>query len=199
MPPGPCEREGCSVPCASQKANPPGWVLAGERAATPGWVQDSHPHPPAPGPQGRSPPPWPAALPGPPASPDSPLALSPQVTSCLTAIAKTDPKAEVRRAAVHMVVLLLRGLSEKATEVGHLPACPWGRGSLCQAPGHPWVLAQHSSGIASAPRGLEGSFPGSFQGKSCGTGTSSLCLSHQRAPPVLDPSRGRGDFTGASL
>ncbi|XP_075621813.1 transport and Golgi organization protein 6 homolog isoform X2 [Balearica regulorum gibbericeps] len=40
-----------------------------------------------------------------------------EVTSCLTAVAKTDPEAEVRRAAVHVVVLLLRGLSEKATEV----------------------------------------------------------------------------------
>ncbi|KFO72595.1 Transport and Golgi organization protein 6, partial [Cuculus canorus] len=40
-----------------------------------------------------------------------------EVTSCLTAITKTDPKAEVRRAAVHVVVVLLRGLSEKATEV----------------------------------------------------------------------------------
>ncbi|XP_025940620.1 transport and Golgi organization protein 6 homolog [Apteryx rowi] len=40
-----------------------------------------------------------------------------EVTSCLTAIAKTDPEAEVRRAAVHVVVLLLRGLSEKGTEV----------------------------------------------------------------------------------
>ncbi|XP_074695447.1 transport and Golgi organization protein 6 homolog [Strix aluco] len=40
-----------------------------------------------------------------------------EVTSCLTAIAKTDPEAEARRAAVHVVVLLLRGLSEKATEV----------------------------------------------------------------------------------
>ncbi|KFU85781.1 Transmembrane and coiled-coil domain-containing protein 7, partial [Chaetura pelagica] len=40
-----------------------------------------------------------------------------EVTSCLTAIAKRDPEAEVRRAAVHVVVLLLRGLSEKATEV----------------------------------------------------------------------------------
>ncbi|XP_074014118.1 transport and Golgi organization protein 6 homolog [Numenius arquata] len=40
-----------------------------------------------------------------------------EVTSCLTAIAKTDPEAEVRRAAVHVVVLLLRGLSDKATEV----------------------------------------------------------------------------------
>ncbi|XP_063190950.1 transport and Golgi organization protein 6 homolog isoform X1 [Chroicocephalus ridibundus] len=40
-----------------------------------------------------------------------------EVTSCLTAIAKTDPEAEVRRAAVHVVVVLLRGLSEKATEV----------------------------------------------------------------------------------
>ncbi|KFP19187.1 Transport and Golgi organization protein 6, partial [Egretta garzetta] len=45
-----------------------------------------------------------------------------EVTSCLTAIAKTDPEVEVRRAAVHVVVLLLRGLSEKATEVGHLAA-----------------------------------------------------------------------------
>ncbi|NXH16580.1 TNG6 protein, partial [Bucco capensis] len=40
-----------------------------------------------------------------------------EVTSCLTAIARTDPEAEVRRAAVHVVVLLLRGLSDKATEV----------------------------------------------------------------------------------
>ncbi|KAM9182767.1 LOW QUALITY PROTEIN: transport and Golgi organization protein 6 homolog [Mergus octosetaceus] len=40
-----------------------------------------------------------------------------EVTSCVTAITKTDPEAEVRRAAVHVVVLLLRGLSEKATEV----------------------------------------------------------------------------------
>ncbi|OXB65091.1 hypothetical protein ASZ78_008374 [Callipepla squamata] len=40
-----------------------------------------------------------------------------EVSSCLTAITKTDPEAEVRRAAVHVVVLLLRGLSEKATEV----------------------------------------------------------------------------------
>ncbi|OXB78378.1 UNVERIFIED_CONTAM: hypothetical protein H355_009149, partial [Colinus virginianus] len=40
-----------------------------------------------------------------------------EVSSCLTAITKTDPEAEVRRAAVHVVVLLLRGLSEKTTEV----------------------------------------------------------------------------------
>ncbi|NXK98267.1 TNG6 protein, partial [Formicarius rufipectus] len=40
-----------------------------------------------------------------------------EVTCCVTAIARTDPEAEVRRAAVHVVVLLLRGLSEKATEV----------------------------------------------------------------------------------
>ncbi|NWX25323.1 TNG6 protein, partial [Notiomystis cincta] len=43
-----------------------------------------------------------------------------EVTCCVTAIARTDPEAEVRRAAVHVVVLLLRGLSEKVTEVGHL-------------------------------------------------------------------------------
>ncbi|NXL20518.1 TNG6 protein, partial [Setophaga kirtlandii] len=40
-----------------------------------------------------------------------------EVTCCVTAIARTDPEAEVRRAAVHVVVLLLRGLSEKVTEV----------------------------------------------------------------------------------
>ncbi|NWW77895.1 TNG6 protein, partial [Climacteris rufus] len=40
-----------------------------------------------------------------------------EVTCCVTAMARTDPEAEVRRAAVHVVVLLLRGLSEKVTEV----------------------------------------------------------------------------------
>ncbi|XP_033012960.1 transport and Golgi organization protein 6 homolog isoform X3 [Lacerta agilis] len=40
-----------------------------------------------------------------------------EVTSCLTAIAKTDSQVEVRRAAVHVVVLLLRGLSTRAVEV----------------------------------------------------------------------------------
>uniref|UniRef100_A0A4X2M077 Transport and golgi organization 6 homolog n=2 Tax=Vombatus ursinus TaxID=29139 RepID=A0A4X2M077_VOMUR len=40
-----------------------------------------------------------------------------EVTSCLIAMAKTDREAQVRRAAVHVVVLLLRGLSQKATEV----------------------------------------------------------------------------------
>ncbi|KAL8195130.1 UNVERIFIED_CONTAM: hypothetical protein K2H54_046940, partial [Gekko kuhli] len=40
-----------------------------------------------------------------------------EVTSCLATIVKSDREAEVRRAAVHVVVLLLRGLSESATEV----------------------------------------------------------------------------------
>ncbi|XP_073164411.1 transport and Golgi organization protein 6 homolog isoform X2 [Lepidochelys kempii] len=40
-----------------------------------------------------------------------------EVTSCLTAVVKTDGEAEVRRAAVHVVVVLLRGLNEEATEV----------------------------------------------------------------------------------
>nr|XP_028595718.1 transport and Golgi organization protein 6 homolog isoform X3 [Podarcis muralis] len=40
-----------------------------------------------------------------------------EVTSCLTAIAKTDGEVEVRRAAIHVVVLLLRGLSTRAVEV----------------------------------------------------------------------------------
>nr|XP_007992025.1 transport and Golgi organization protein 6 homolog isoform X2 [Chlorocebus sabaeus] len=40
-----------------------------------------------------------------------------EVTACLIAVAKTDSEVQVRRAAVHVVVLLLRGLSQKATEV----------------------------------------------------------------------------------
>ncbi|XP_053305344.1 transport and Golgi organization protein 6 homolog [Spea bombifrons] len=40
-----------------------------------------------------------------------------EVSSCLSAIVRTDPEAQVRRAAIHVVVLLLRGLGEKATEV----------------------------------------------------------------------------------
>uniref|UniRef100_A0A3Q2H9X8 Transport and golgi organization 6 homolog n=1 Tax=Equus caballus TaxID=9796 RepID=A0A3Q2H9X8_HORSE len=40
-----------------------------------------------------------------------------EVTACLIALAKTDPEVQVRRAAVHVIVLLLRGLSQKATEV----------------------------------------------------------------------------------
>ncbi|XP_008068236.2 transport and Golgi organization protein 6 homolog [Carlito syrichta] len=40
-----------------------------------------------------------------------------EVTACLIAVAKTDREVQVRRAAIHVVVLLLRGLSQKATEV----------------------------------------------------------------------------------
>ncbi|KAM4046496.1 transport and Golgi organization protein 6 homolog isoform 2-T2 [Anomaloglossus baeobatrachus] len=40
-----------------------------------------------------------------------------EVTSCLSAVVHTDPEAQVRRAAIHVIVLLLRGLSERATEV----------------------------------------------------------------------------------
>ncbi|XP_005345473.1 transport and Golgi organization protein 6 homolog [Microtus ochrogaster] len=40
-----------------------------------------------------------------------------EVTACLIAVAKTDNDVQVRRAAIHVVVLLLRGLSQKATEV----------------------------------------------------------------------------------
>ncbi|XP_057567647.1 transport and Golgi organization protein 6 homolog [Hippopotamus amphibius kiboko] len=40
-----------------------------------------------------------------------------EVTACLIAVAKTDHEVQVRRAAVHVVVLLLRGLSQKATAV----------------------------------------------------------------------------------
>ncbi|CAH2323960.1 transport and Golgi organization 6 homolog [Pelobates cultripes] len=42
-----------------------------------------------------------------------------EVSSCLSAMVRTDPEAQVRRAATHVVVLLLRGLSEKVTEVLH--------------------------------------------------------------------------------
>ncbi|KAL0622086.1 hypothetical protein AAY473_010427 [Plecturocebus cupreus] len=40
----------------------------------------------------------------------------PKVTACLIAVAKTDSEVQVRRAAIHVIVLLLRGLSQKATE-----------------------------------------------------------------------------------
>ncbi|XP_068116227.1 transport and Golgi organization protein 6 homolog isoform X2 [Hyperolius riggenbachi] len=40
-----------------------------------------------------------------------------EVSSCLSAMARTDPEAQVRRAAIHVVVLLLRGLSTQATQV----------------------------------------------------------------------------------
>lgn len=40
-----------------------------------------------------------------------------EVTTCLIAVAKTDHEVQVRRAAIHVIVLLLRGLSQKATEV----------------------------------------------------------------------------------
>ncbi|XP_077151841.1 transport and Golgi organization protein 6 homolog [Ranitomeya variabilis] len=40
-----------------------------------------------------------------------------EMTSCLSAVVHTDPEAEVRRAAIHVIVLLLRGLRERATEV----------------------------------------------------------------------------------
>ncbi|XP_004626072.1 transport and Golgi organization protein 6 homolog [Octodon degus] len=40
-----------------------------------------------------------------------------EVTACLIAVAKTDNEVQVRRAAVHVIVLLLRGLSQKATQV----------------------------------------------------------------------------------
>ncbi|XP_078066581.1 transport and Golgi organization protein 6 homolog isoform X2 [Mustelus asterias] len=40
-----------------------------------------------------------------------------EVTACLAAIVKTEREAEVRRAAVHVITLLLRGLGEKALQV----------------------------------------------------------------------------------
>ncbi|KAK2493186.1 hypothetical protein MC885_013868 [Smutsia gigantea] len=46
-----------------------------------------------------------------------------EVTTCLIAVAKTDHEVQVRRAAVHVIVLLLRGLSQKATEIGRCLFC----------------------------------------------------------------------------
>uniref|UniRef100_A0A3Q2E9A6 Transport and golgi organization 6 homolog (Drosophila) n=1 Tax=Cyprinodon variegatus TaxID=28743 RepID=A0A3Q2E9A6_CYPVA len=43
--------------------------------------------------------------------------LAQELSSCLTALIKTDKEAEVRRAAVHVVAQLLRGLSDKTTQV----------------------------------------------------------------------------------
>ncbi|KAF3689280.1 Transport and Golgi organization protein 6 -like protein [Channa argus] len=43
--------------------------------------------------------------------------LAQELSSCLTAVIKTEKEAEVRRAAVHVIALLLRGLSEKTTQV----------------------------------------------------------------------------------
>lgn len=40
-----------------------------------------------------------------------------QLSCCLTALIKTEQEAEVRRAAVHVIALLLRGLSHKTTQV----------------------------------------------------------------------------------
>ncbi|XP_070763737.1 LOW QUALITY PROTEIN: transport and Golgi organization protein 6 homolog [Enoplosus armatus] len=43
--------------------------------------------------------------------------LAQELSSCLTALIKTEKEAEVRRAAVHVITLLLRGLSDKTTQV----------------------------------------------------------------------------------
>nr|XP_019964576.1 PREDICTED: transport and Golgi organization protein 6 homolog [Paralichthys olivaceus] len=43
--------------------------------------------------------------------------LAQELSSCLTALIKTEKEAEVRRAAVHVIALLLRGLSNKTTQV----------------------------------------------------------------------------------
>uniref|UniRef100_A0A3P9Q207 Transport and golgi organization 6 homolog n=1 Tax=Poecilia reticulata TaxID=8081 RepID=A0A3P9Q207_POERE len=43
--------------------------------------------------------------------------LAQELSSCLTALIKTEREAEVRRAAVHVIAQLLRGLSDKTTQV----------------------------------------------------------------------------------
>ncbi|XP_028287966.1 transport and Golgi organization protein 6 homolog [Parambassis ranga] len=43
--------------------------------------------------------------------------LAQELSSCLTALIKTEKEAEVRRAAVHIIALLLRGLSDRSTQV----------------------------------------------------------------------------------
>ncbi|KAJ8281215.1 hypothetical protein GJAV_G00064910 [Gymnothorax javanicus] len=44
-------------------------------------------------------------------------ALTQELNACLTALIKTEREVEVRRAAVHVIALLLRGLSDKTTQV----------------------------------------------------------------------------------
>lgn len=47
-------------------------------------------------------------------------------------MAKTDSEVQVRRAAIHVVVLLLRGLSQKATEVSQsLALCNFSTSFIC--------------------------------------------------------------------
>ncbi|XP_016320883.1 transport and Golgi organization protein 6 homolog isoform X1 [Sinocyclocheilus anshuiensis] len=43
--------------------------------------------------------------------------LTQELSTCLTALIKMDKEAEVRRAAVHVIALVLRGLSDKTTQV----------------------------------------------------------------------------------
>ncbi|XP_072554692.1 transport and Golgi organization protein 6 homolog [Paramormyrops kingsleyae] len=43
--------------------------------------------------------------------------LAQELSSCLTALIKTEKEREVRRAAIHVITVLLRGLSEKTTQV----------------------------------------------------------------------------------
>ncbi|XP_061102382.1 transport and Golgi organization protein 6 homolog [Conger conger] len=43
--------------------------------------------------------------------------LTQELNCCLTAVIKTEREVEVRRAAVHVIALLLRGLSDKTTQV----------------------------------------------------------------------------------
>lgn len=43
--------------------------------------------------------------------------LAQELSSCLTALIKMEKEVEVRRAAVHVIVLLLQGLSDKTTQV----------------------------------------------------------------------------------
>nr|XP_055030491.1 transport and Golgi organization protein 6 homolog isoform X3 [Misgurnus anguillicaudatus] len=43
--------------------------------------------------------------------------LAQELSICLTALIKTDREAEVRRAAVHVIALVLKGLSDKTTQV----------------------------------------------------------------------------------
>ncbi|KAM8861636.1 transport and Golgi organization protein 6 homolog [Synchiropus picturatus] len=45
------------------------------------------------------------------------LPLVQELSSCLTALIKTEKEVEVRRAAVHVITVLLRGLADKTTQV----------------------------------------------------------------------------------
>ncbi|XP_035312951.1 transport and Golgi organization protein 6 homolog isoform X2 [Cricetulus griseus] len=77
-----------------------------------------------------------------------------EVTACLVAVAKTDSDVQVRRAAIHVVVLLLRGLSQKATEeeslqcIGQLHSNCCRKATLVYRGCEPWLSLRAGSKVS---------------------------------------------------